>query len=279
MKFAEFKMPKNGERFDPYIHLRAFDPQLLADYVSFSEIKNQYKQLLLVNNAFKDFIKNFNSLSNMAFFESFRMFYRVPVDKVKQDILTSMFKKPKKYVIKSNDIIENLESEGHGRDFSWWREHYRAEYVVYAEDGSLDENKVYTKQEIKELAESKKIIVMGKQSYGKQIHPTKKQLDELKEIVVLDIIPYDVRTYLGYDGMDAKSKSEVFKEYADIFNTIRQNLSKTEVILDYKKFMKVFEKHTKTMKLVIEKQKQKIAEKYEDLENQSKELYELERSI
>ena len=278
MKFAEFKMPKNGERFDPYIHLRAFDPNLFK-FVSFSEVKNQYKQLLLVNNAFKDFIKNFNSLSNMAFFESFRMFYRVPVDKVKQDILTSMFKKPKKYVIKSNDIIENLESEGHGRDFSWWREHYRAEYVVYAEDGSLDENKIYSKQEIKELAESKKIIVMNKQAYGKEIHPTKKQLDELKEIVVLDIIPYDVRTYLGYDGMDAKSKSEVFKEYADIFNTIRQNLSKTEVILDYKKFMKVFEKHTKTMKLVIEKQKQKIAEKYEDLENQSKELDELERSI
>ena len=279
MKFAEFKMPKNGERFDPYIHLRAFDPQLLADYVSFSEIKNKYKQLLLINNAFKDFIKNFNSLSNMTFFESFRMFYRVPVDKVKQDILTSMFKKPKKYVIKSNDIIENLESEGHGRDFSWWTEHYRAEYVVFAEDGSLDENKTYSKQEIKELAESKKIIVMGKQAYGKEIHPTKKQLDELKEIVVLDIIPYDVRTYLDYDGMDKESKKNVFEEYADIFNTIRQNLSKTEVIIDYKKFNEAVKKHTQTMRKRIAKQKQKIAEKYGELENQSKELDELERSI
>lgn len=279
MKFAEFRMPKDGESFDSYIHLRAFDPNLLDPYYAFAETKKEYERLLRVKNKFEELIKNYDNLSNMEFFEMFRTFYRVPVDKIKQDILTSMFKSPKKYTIKSNDIIENLESEGHGRDFSWWTEHFRAEYIVFAEEGCLDENKVYTKQEIKELAESKKIIVMGKQSYGKQIHPTKKQLDELKEIVVLDIIPYDVRTYLGYDGMDAKSKSEVFKEYADIFNTIRQNLSKTEVILDYKKFMKVFEKHTKTMKLVIEKQKQKIAEKYEDLENQSKELYELERSI
>lgn len=279
MKFAEFKMPKNEEKFDSYIHLRAFDPNLLGSHYAFAVIRKEYSKLLMLKQKFEEFIKNYENLSNIEFFESFRMFYRVPVDKVKKDILTSMFNKPKKYILKSNDIIENLESEGHGRDFSWWTEHFRAKYVVFAEDGSLDENKVYTKKEIKELAESKKIIVMGKQAYGKEIHPTKKQLDELKEIVVLDIIPYNVRTYLDYDGMDTKSKSDVFKEYENLFNIIRQNLSKTEVVEDYKKFMSVFNKHTETMKNLIAKQKQKIDEQVGELNNQSKELEDLERRI
>lgn len=280
MKFANFKMPTKENGYEPNIHLAPFSPTYINSYYnSFTYIKKEFTELLQLKKMFEEFIQNFNSLSNLDFFEKLTTFYLVDINNLKQNISCCLFKNPKKYSIKTNDICEILKDEGHGRDFSWWTEYYQAEYDVYSENKSLDPNKVYTKQEIKDLADAKKIIIINKHSYGNEIKPTKTRIEQLKKIEIFSFLPYNFKLYFEHNHMNSTAKTNIFEEYKQIFDLIRNNISKEEVIEDYKKFIDVYNKHMLNMKKIVQEEKQKISSAVLKLNNEKQDLDEFEKKL
>ena len=110
-----------------------------------------------------------------------------------------------------------------------------------AEDGSLDENRIYTKQELRDLVKSKKVIVMDTDAYGDELDLKEVQpmLNNLMKIVVPDIIPKKFDYYFHFDEQQSES---FFDKHKALFNLIRKDISIPMFIVALFTISKIFEK-------------------------------------
>ena len=259
MKFTEFKGPNEYENFHADKHLEIFNPDFLNVHITdIMWMQRDYQKTVRLKNAFELLIKNFDVLSNKQFFDLFKKFYSVSTDEIKEYIVTKTIKNPKQYTIKTDDIAGGVYTEGHGKDFSWWTEYYHVAYVVMAEDGSLDENRIYTKQELRDLVKSKKVIVMDADAYGDELDLKEVQpmLNNLMKIVVPDIIPKKFDYYFHFDEQQSES---FFDKHKALFNLIRKDISKEQLLEDYNKFMKEFTRIDSEIREFVKYEQEKVA--------------------
>lgn len=66
------------------------------------------------------------------------------------------------HTLKTNEIETNIETDSYGHDFSWWTTYSEVSYTVLIKNKSVDPSRIYTKKELKELAENKDIIVLSR---------------------------------------------------------------------------------------------------------------------
>ena len=121
----------------------------------------------------------------------------------------------------TNYIDSYIESEGHGRDFSWWTFKLRLCIKVAILSQEEDYNKIYTLKEVKNLISENKIYPVA--------HFYKNCDDNLKvNIQEKNDIEYLVKKDIG--------KININDEYFDyIIAKIKNNISITDILLDIRK--------------------------------------------
>lgn len=188
---------------------------------------------------FEKLINEFETLSNKKFFYLYKQFYQWDNTEIKKEYHKGIFKNPVTHIVKTDDVVSLQHTEGHGRDFSWWYVWYNCAYEIIAEDNTVFENRIYTKQELAELASQNKIIVNNTViPYGEELNSDKaimiaKQMREIDlKSVSLDM---GFNTYQQY--LKLEDINRMYKQNKPAFERIRDEFTKEILINDYKKYM------------------------------------------
>lgn len=108
--------------------------------------------------------QDLNKLSDDEFYDLLCKVYDISL--TKEDYLKILSKRNNK---KYNKFIEigtfmtftDIDSEGHGRDFSWWEQLYQITYIIaVSEDTKIEDNSILRKEDIKRMVLDKSIVIV-----------------------------------------------------------------------------------------------------------------------
>ena len=194
------------ETVDRYSYYNEFD------YV-FSEIENIIKALNLLLS------KDYKYLTDEEYYNVINQFYSITF--FKNDILKILSTIDKvnynKYQwLKTRVIFTTLDSEGHGRDFSWWHETRQLMLeLITPEDLVIDKKHDYSSEEIKEIFNNYKIYLFDYSNKELGIDP---ELPFVKEestginVPMFKLLDYDEEDYFGFELEQIKYEDELFNE-------------------------------------------------------------------
>ena len=194
------------ERVDRYSYYNEFD------YV-IREIEN-------INKAFNLLLsKDYKCITDEEYFNIINQFYDITF--FKQDILKILSVIDKvnydKYQwLKTRVIFTTLDSEGHGRDFSWWHETRQLMLELITPEGlNIDKKRDYSSEEIKEIFNNHKVYLFSCSNKELGIDP---KLPFVKEESIginvprFKLVDYDEEDYFGFELGQIKYEDENFNE-------------------------------------------------------------------
>lgn len=187
----------------------------------------------------------FKNLSNEEFYDLISNFYKVYITKKEiLDIVSKVsgVRYDKFERLNSRMAFKSLVTEGHGRDFSWWEETYEAAWCVATLEGfSLDPEYNYSKDEIRELVKSKKIVSFGRYAHDVGFDPDLPyEAEELEKIDVPEVkLEYDnVEDFIQWNNIfkfeDLKQGDTDFSKSVQrgAVSLLRRRLNKKRVLKD-----------------------------------------------
>jgi len=180
------------ERVDRYSYYNEFD------YV-ISEIENIIKSFnLLLSKDYKcitdeEYFNIVNQFYNISFFKTDILKILSIIDKVNYD---------KYQWLKTRVIFTTLESEGHGRDFSWWHETRQLMLELITQAGLvIDKKHDYSNEEIQEIFDNYKVYLFDYST---------------KELGIDPELPFDKETSIGIKVPMFKLVDYDEEDYSDL---------------------------------------------------------------
>lgn len=121
-------------------------------------------------------------------------------------------------------------TEGHGRDFSWWKQLYQVRYIIVAsEDIEIEYDSILRKEDIKKLVEDKSIVIVRKK---------KTPLDN--KLVIneeFENIPSINLNYFSYHGRMIGSINKD-DNFPIVISILRGKFTKKRILRDMKGYIK-----------------------------------------
>ena len=194
------------ETIDRYSYYSEFD------YV-FSEIENIIKALNLLLN------KDYKCLNDEEYYNIVNQFYNITF--FKKDILKILSTIDKinynKYQwLKTRVIFTTLDSEGHGRNFSWWHETRQLMLELITPEGLvIDKKHDYSSEEIKEIFNNYKVYLFDYSNKELGIDPElpfDKETSIGIKVPMFKLVDYDKKDYSGFELGQIKYEDENFNE-------------------------------------------------------------------
>ena len=174
---------------------------------------------------------DFSRLTDRELYELLTKIYNISLDdKDYLEILSKRYNKEYThfYRIPTTFTFYDIKQEGHGTNFSWWQQLYQIYYNVAATgDVNFDYNKIYNKEEIKELVDSNNIILL-KQESEEIIDNQEFPKEEYEELAVLNI---DINDYGN------NISQFIINNYQLFGKLLRENFPKKKVLSDMKKLI------------------------------------------
>ncbi len=167
-------------------------------------------------------------------------------------------------VIKTSMHYNVQKSEGHGNNFSWWDEDMGIDLkVLYTEGFEVDEDHVYTVDEIKKLLDDKKIIILCEEERDFDFD---EDSYEHEEYFMFDYAYEDYNIYFEFFGEEGKY-------YKYTLKYIRSMVGKKELLKIYKEYLNYSIKEINEIKSLINdssigEEYTKRLEKLNDLNNE-----------
>lgn len=215
------------------------------------EIIERFK--IIVNEYFNIINKllevDIDDLSDEDFYKLLTKFYDINLDSDDYLEILSQYN-DKKYVnygiIPTNMTFYDIVSEGHGKNFSWWEEELQACYhVAYSDNFKIDMDRLYTKDEIKELVSNKEIVILKEEDIP---------------LTYNDNFTYDKYEFIPSLNIDISYYSNNMSQFLinnfNLFGKIlRKNFTNKKILSDIKKSMYVFKKEIEEVILYLKSDK------------------------
>ena len=182
------------------------------DYV-ISEIENISKAFnLLLSKDYKcitdeEYFNIINQFYDITFFKTDILKILSIIDKVNYD---------KYQWLKTRVIFKTLDSEGHGRGFSWWHETRQLMLELITPEGLvIDKKHNYSSEEIKEIFNNYKVYLFDFSNKELGIDPElpfDKETSTGIKVPMFKLVNYDEKDYFGFELDQIKYDDEKFNE-------------------------------------------------------------------
>lgn len=225
----------------------------VSDYLRRGDINKilEYgSKILNSKRMFKRLINEYKTLSDKEFFYLSDRFYSWKEDEIINALCKNEIPNPVEYVVKTTDIINIRVEDGHGRDWSWWTEYYYTRYKLTADESiKIDEEKVYTKQEIADLVNTGKVIAEKTHvAYGKDLGDLGyKKSKELNKIRIKNPaeLSYEFSCHnFSYtkrsEDRDIEELNKISRRNRKALKVIHQYLTKEKLLKDYKEYLEFY---------------------------------------
>ena len=163
--------------------------------------------------------KTQQSTDNKEYYKAISKIYSINLNEF--DYLQALSKKNNQeythYMTINTDMVYTaVQTDGSGFDFSWWEEKYQVKYEAAVAKGvTIDPNKNYTKKELMELIDSKKITMVCSDS-----NVLIEDLEKEEDYVSLPVIYESGKNY-SLNAMD--TDSEIFNFTIERLKNIMNN--------------------------------------------------------
>ena len=201
------------------------------------DVKNDIDAIYtLVNN-------NISEIPDEEFVKLVSNFYDISI--TKQDILKILSKMngvvyDKIQCLNTRVVTEELVTEGHARDFSWWVSNFlKGYYVACSDDFSIDKNRFYTKEEILEMINNKQIVCL--QATYKEVF-FDLEIEKEDNFVLTDKTFYNINfgrnyfegNYYDFDKLNCDDTEFSKEVYHYAVKPIRKRLYNKKLLIDCK---------------------------------------------
>ena len=204
-----------------------------SDEENAEEFKREVKKYI---STIKEIVEvDFDRLTDKELYELLTKVYNIYLDD--KDYLEMLSKRYNKeytrfYRIPTTFTFYDTKQEGHGINFSWWPQLYQIYYnVVATNDVNFECNKIYTKDEIKEMVDTKNIVILKQESEEIMNNPEFEK-EEYEELPILDI---DINDYGNNISRFIINNYQLFGE------RLREKFTKKNVLNDMKKLINDFQ--------------------------------------
>ena len=201
------------------------------------EFKRQIQKYI---SALKEIVEaNFDTLSDKDLYKLLTKVYDIYLDK--EDYLKIISKyNNKQYTsfhrIPTTITFYDTAKEGHGKNFSWWKQLYQVYYIAATSDDiEFDYNKIYSKEEIKKMLYVKNIVILQKETEPIEDNPNFKQ-EKFEPLPILDI---DIKDYGNNMSQFVLNNFYLFGE------VLREKFTRRKVLKDMKEFIEILNKEIK----------------------------------
>ena len=175
---------------------------------------------------------DFEAISDKKFFDLLSNIYDITLEEEDYlEMFSRLYNRDYSYAteLKTDMIYKDRADEGHAKDYSWWQQLYQASYYVAIDsDCELDDNKVYTRDELLELSDKHSIVLM---------HENSDELDDLSGLSETEeynpLRTADVRIE-SYSNNITQFALEHFDVFAQI---LREKYTRKVVIQDLINYM------------------------------------------
>ena len=204
-----------------------------SDEENAEEFKREVKNYISTINEIVEV--DFDRLTDKELYELLTKVYNIYLDD--KDYLEMLSKRYNKeytrfYRIPTTFTFYDTKQEGHGINFSWWPQLYQIYYnVVATNDVNFECNKIYTKDEIKEMVDTKNIVILKQESEEIMNNPEFEK-EEYEELPILDI---DINDYGN------NISRFIINNYQLFGKRLREKFTKKNVLNDMKKLINDFQ--------------------------------------
>lgn len=190
--------------------------------------------------------QDLKKLSDEEFYDLLRKVYSISL--TEEDYLKILSKRNnKKYNIFTEIgtfmTFTDTATEGHGRDFSWWKQLYQVRYIIaVSEDTEIEYDSVLRKNDIKKMVEDKSIVIIERKT--RQIN-NKLNINE-----TVENIP-SIKLNCSYsNGIYGRMTGSIYKDdnFPIVISMLRRKFTKKRILKDMKDYIEELEEE---MKIVL----------------------------
>lgn len=176
--------------------------------------------------------KDFKELSDDEFYDLLCNLYIISL--TSDDYLKIISRKNKRKYDKFIDIgtymtFSDYASEGHGKDFSWWKQLYQVRYVVAVSvDTEIGYSSTLRKDDIKKMVDNKSIVIVYRYNA-----PISGQLDINETVEKIPLMELDISySYGRISGKICKDDN-----FSIVVSMLRRKFTKKRVLRDLKHYV------------------------------------------
>ena len=204
-----------------------------SDEENAEEFKREVKNYISTINEIVEV--DFDRLTDKELYELLTKVYNIYLDD--KDYLEMLSKRYNKeyirfYRIPTTLTFYDIKKEGYGNNFSWWQQLYQVYYdVVAINDVNFDYNKIYSKDEIKEMVNTKNVVIL-KQELEEILDNPEFEKEEYEKLPILDI---------DINGCGNNMSQFIINNYQLFGELLRRKFTKKKVLNDMKKLINDFQ--------------------------------------
>ena len=179
--------------------------------------------------------KDLKKLSDEEFYDLICKVYSISL--TEEDYLKILSKRNNKKYNRFTEIgtfmtFTDTATEGHGRDFSWWKQLYQVRYIIaVSEDTEIEYDSVLRKNDIKKMVEDKSIVIIERKT-----RPINNKLN-INETV--ENIP-SIKLNCSYsNGIYGRMTGSIYKDdnFPIIISMLRRKFTKKRILKDMKDYI------------------------------------------
>ena len=225
-----------------------------CEYYDIESLNRKFKQIESNFKVFSKLLKEKDKLSNEEFARIYAAFYHPNTHLINLCMTDDKgFSNPKVFKLKSDDLIF-IEKNPSPNSTGFYGEYYYANYNVLAEKDFKEKNGRYTKQEIVDLANSRKVAIIDKTPSHDVAFDFSQQKKGDKKIIELakTKVPYASANYPTYD-LKKEDIEEFLAMYPKVLKLLRKDLDEESIKNQYEIVAAAFAERKKELNEILGK--------------------------
>lgn len=199
----------------------------------FETFRNTLKKYINIINDLVN--QDLKKLSDEQFYDLLCKVYSISL--TDEDYLKILSKRNNKEYNRFTEIgtfmtFTDTASEGHGRDFSWWKQLYQVRYIIaISEDAEIEYDSVLRKKDIKKMVDDKSIVIVERKA-----RPINNKLN-INETI--ENIP-SIKLNCSYsNGTYGRMSGSIYKDdnFPIVISMLRRKFTEKRILKDMKSYV------------------------------------------
>lgn len=195
--------------------------------------------------------QDFKKLSDEEFYDLLCKVYDISL--MEDDYLKIISKRNGKKYNKFSEIgtfmgFTDVAREGHGRDFSWWKQLYQIRYAIaVAEDTEIEFNSAFLKEDIKKMIENKSIVIIER-----LLKPVSSDFEVRETVEEMPLMNLNYQYFKVYSG---RMGGSIIKDenFSIVVSMLRKKFTKKRILKDMRDYVEELQNGIETVLYDFEK--------------------------
>lgn len=225
---------------------------------------------------FRRLIDEFDTLDDITFLQLLKKFYYLNLFALENKYVGNIkFDNRVEVVVKTDDLAAIKQyDKSKIKDFITMNEWHYLAYRIACDASLKFEDRVYTKEELSQLCQDKKIIVLDKGTiYGEEVD-YRTAYNARQNLSKYSLRNFDASKIVDMSHMSKEDRQTTYEKYKSAFKIIREDITKEELEKNYAILCKGAQMRFEYIRLALNAKSQQISNKIHKYEKEIEQINE-----